>query len=225
MISKPHWPIRKQGRIWIAQLHQKERHDESRVFLFGFRSRWSLHPSVLKCSGSAKPPLRNSSVLGTSEFTAHKRRWPEGRFGISMEQHSVSLLTPASLLLLPKSQPLRWVVIWCRRFAAFFDFAEISVLTVPSTSEQSPLCGVFVLFRENIGFNCPLQKERHDRRPCLSFWVPLPLVAPPFGISMLGASKLPLRQGFRRKRKHLYVALAPPVRRPVGRQEIKKPPG
>ena len=57
-----------------------------------------------------------------------------------MEQHSVSLLTPASLLLLPKSQPLRWVVIWCRRFAAFFDFAEISVLTVPSTSEQSPLC-------------------------------------------------------------------------------------
>ena len=225
MISKPHWPIRKQVRIWIAQLHQKERHDESRVFLFGFRSRWSLHPSVLKCSGSAKPPLRNSSVLGTSEFTAHKRRWPEGRFGISMEQHSVSLLTPASLLLLPKSQPLRWVVIWCRRFAAFFDFAEISVLTVPSTSEQSPLCGVFVLFRENIGFNCPLQKERHDRRPCLSFWVPLPLVAPPFGISMLGASKLPLRQGFRRKRKHLYVALAPPVRRPVGRQEIKKPPG
>ncbi|MDB7918370.1 hypothetical protein, partial [Flavonifractor plautii] len=34
------------------------------------------------------------------------------------------------LLLLPKSQPLRWVVIWDRRSAAFFDFAEISVLTV-----------------------------------------------------------------------------------------------
>ncbi|WP_321015627.1 hypothetical protein, partial [Hungatella effluvii] len=25
---------------------------------------------------------------------------------------------------------LRWVVIWYRRFAAFFDFIEISVLTV-----------------------------------------------------------------------------------------------
>jgi len=34
------------------------------------------------------------------------------------------------LLLLSKSQPLRWVVIWYRRFAAFFDFIEISVLTV-----------------------------------------------------------------------------------------------
>ena len=41
---------------------------------------------------------------------------------------SQSALTP--LLILSKSQPLRWVVIWYRRFAAFFDFIEISVLTV-----------------------------------------------------------------------------------------------
>ena len=127
----------------------------SRVFLFGFRSRWSLHPSVLKCSGSAKPPLRNSSVLGTSEFTAHKRRWPEGRFGISMEQHSVSLLTPASLLLLPKSQPLRWVVIWDRRSAAFFDFAEISVLTVICIKITTPF-GV-VIFMHTV-------RTSHTRR-------------------------------------------------------------
>ena len=40
---------------------QNERHDESRAFRFGFRSRWSLHPSAFECSGSAKPPLRNSS--------------------------------------------------------------------------------------------------------------------------------------------------------------------
>ena len=33
-------------------LVQKGRHDESRVFLFGFRSRWSLHPSVFQCSGA-----------------------------------------------------------------------------------------------------------------------------------------------------------------------------
>ena len=37
---------------------------------------------------------------------------------------------PILLLLLSKSQPLRWVVIWYRRFAAFFNFIEISVLTV-----------------------------------------------------------------------------------------------
>ena len=41
---------------------------------------------------------------------------------------SQSALTP--LLILSKSQPLRWVVIWYRRFAAFFNFIEISVLTV-----------------------------------------------------------------------------------------------
>ena len=41
---------------------------------------------------------------------------------------SQSAHTP--LLILSKSQPLRWVVIWYRRFAAFFNFIEISVLTV-----------------------------------------------------------------------------------------------
>ena len=51
----------------------------------------------------------------------------------------------------------------------------------------------------------------------LSFWVSLPLVAPPFGISMLGASELPLRQGFRRRRKRLYGASAPPARWPLER--------
>lgn len=51
----------------------------SRVFLF-----WvspparRLHPSALKCSGSAKPPLRNSPLR--SEFTPQTRRGPEGPF-------------------------------------------------------------------------------------------------------------------------------------------------
>ena len=36
---------------------------------------------------------------------------------------------------------------------------------------------------------------------------------------MLGASKLSLRQGFRRRRKHLYGASAPPARWPVGQHE------
>lgn len=55
----------------------------------------------------------------------------------------------------------------------------------------------------------PKRKTRH--MSCLSFWVP-----PPGGrlhpsvIKMLGASELPLRQGFRLWRKRLYGANAPP---------------
>ena len=58
------------------------------------------------------------------------------------------------------------------------------------------------------------QKERHDRRSCLSFWIPLPLSLHPPVLQMLGASELPLRQGFRRRRKRLYGAKR---RRPEGR--------
>ena len=36
------------------------------------------HPSAFECSGSAKPPLRNSPLR--SEFTPQKRRGPEGPF-------------------------------------------------------------------------------------------------------------------------------------------------
>ena len=62
---------------------------------------------------------------------------------------------------------------------------------------------------------------------CLSFWVSLPLVAPPFGISMLGRSEFALRQGFRHRRKRLYGASAPPARRPVltspGQKDVIRP--
>ena len=51
------------------------------------------------------------------------------------------------LLLLPKSQPLRWVVIWDRRSAAFFDFAEISVLTVICIKITTPFGVVIFMAR------------------------------------------------------------------------------
>ena len=60
---------------------------------------------------------------------------------------SQSALTP--LLILSKSQPLRWVVIWDRRSAAFFDFAEISVLTVICIKITRPF-GV-VIFMVDLG--------------------------------------------------------------------------
>ena len=62
---------------------------------------------------------------------------------------------------------------------------------------------------------------------CLSFWVPLPLAAPPFGISMPGANELPLRQGFRRRRKRLYGAYraAPSQMGPQGGRRDPVPAG
>ena len=67
------------GNIDFNRPFQKERHDLRRVFLFGFRSRWSLHPSVFQCSGSAKPPLRNSRPqagnLRRTRGVAQKGRW------------------------------------------------------------------------------------------------------------------------------------------------------
>ena len=65
--------------IYTLRTRQKERHAEKRVFLFGsggFKAASTLRR--LKCSGSAKPPLRNSSLR--SQFTPHSRRGPEGPF-------------------------------------------------------------------------------------------------------------------------------------------------
>ena len=57
------------------------------------------------------------------------------------------------LLLLPKSQPLRWVVIWDRRSAAFFDLAEISVLTVICIKITTPF-GVVIFMDTERDFTC-----------------------------------------------------------------------
>ena len=73
----------------------------------------------------------------------------------------------------PNRNRLRWVAIWGRRFAA-----DLSC------------------YGGNIDFNRPFQKERHDQRSCLSFWVPAakggfhPLV------KMLGGNGFRLRRGF-----------------------------
>ena len=63
--------------IYSLRTRQKERHAEKRVFLFGFRQPKAASTlRSFKCSGSAKPPLRNSPLR--SEFTPHSRRGPEG---------------------------------------------------------------------------------------------------------------------------------------------------
>ena len=51
------------------------------VFLFGFRSRWSLHPSVFQCSGQVNCPSAKVFASGENTCTAHQRRRPDGRLG------------------------------------------------------------------------------------------------------------------------------------------------
>ena len=47
-------------RFEFCCLHQNERTSLRMSFRFGFRSLWSLHPSVVQMLRAAKPPLRNS---------------------------------------------------------------------------------------------------------------------------------------------------------------------
>ena len=55
------------------------------------------------------------------------------------------------LLLLSKSQPLRWVAIWFRRFAAFLlYFEKISILTVLYKQKDMTIGHVFLF-----GFRLP----------------------------------------------------------------------
>ena len=72
------------------------------AFIFGFRSRWSLHPSDLKCSGSAEPPLRNCFCRAKAIYGALA---PPAR-------RPVLNKTLTLLLLLSKPNPLRWASVW-----------------------------------------------------------------------------------------------------------------
>ena len=56
--------------------HQKEGQPFGLSFFLGFAAHRAAALFRLKCSGTAKPPLRNSSLR--SEFTPHSRRGPEG---------------------------------------------------------------------------------------------------------------------------------------------------
>ena len=81
------------------------------------------------------------------------------------------------MFLLSKSQPLRWVVIWYRRLAAFLDFIEISVLTVLCKQWQSEhmICLDHV-FGFIISIENALGKERGQelkRLPCRTDMLPL----------------------------------------------------
>ena len=68
------------------------------------------------------------------------------------------------LLLLPKSQPLRWGVIWDRRSAAFFDFAEISVLTVICIKITTPF-GVVIFMVEAGRVELPSENPSMETSP------------------------------------------------------------
>ena len=60
----------------------------------------------------------------------------------------------------PNRTRCRWAPVWVRRCAAVFSYRkEISILTAPSTSEQSPLCSDVFL--------CLRQKRRHPPAPLL----------------------------------------------------------
>ena len=85
---------------------------------------------------------------------------------------------------LPTATRFRWARGWDRPAGGFFRKPEISILTSRS-------------------------KKRHAMGACLSFWVPLPLVAPPVLIPMLGRNEFALRQGFGLRPKRLYGANAP----------------
>lgn len=74
------WSLRL-GR-YSPRLHQQKTTCFDKSFFVGFRSRWSLHPSVISMLGGSEFCLRNSPLR--SEFTAHKRRRPEGRFAGSV---------------------------------------------------------------------------------------------------------------------------------------------
>ena len=80
---------------------------------------------------SAAPRFRTRPAVaglrfGAALWTVVFRFCPKYRFCPSFARGSTLIL----LLPLSKLQPLRWGVIWYRRFAAFFNFIEISVLTV-----------------------------------------------------------------------------------------------
>ena len=68
-------------RFKFCCLHQKERHLLfADVFLFGFRSRWSLHPLVIIMLGGNEFRLRRGFASQNAR-TAQSRRGPEGPYG------------------------------------------------------------------------------------------------------------------------------------------------
>ena len=91
--------------IFFANVGQKERHDLRRVSLFGFRSRWSLHPSEISMLEQNKFALRQGFAAQNACDGA--KAPPSPRAGFRKERHP-----PVSLLLLSESNPLRWASIW-----------------------------------------------------------------------------------------------------------------
>ena len=56
------------------------------AFSFGFRSRWSLHPSVIEMLGRSEFALRQGFRLRKNACTAQRRCRPEGRLDASQEK-------------------------------------------------------------------------------------------------------------------------------------------
>ena len=78
---------------------------------------------------------------------------------------------PILLLLLSKSQPLRWAAIWCRRFAAFFDCGKRSGLNGACRKRWSQTGSQFSFQRERRPFagapvaGRPVRGDGHRQRP------------------------------------------------------------
>ena len=81
---------------------QKERHDICRVFLFGFRSPWSLHPSEIKVLGRNTPgrPLLPFHGNSPSEFDLAEILGPLGLriYGALAPRPRRAVLFDASIL-------------------------------------------------------------------------------------------------------------------------------
>ena len=78
-----------------VQCAKKQSSEGAAVFLFGFHSRWPLHPSVFQCPGQMNCPSAKVFAAGENACTAHQRRRPDGRLsGISVNRSKKDIIRP-----------------------------------------------------------------------------------------------------------------------------------
>ena len=126
-----------------VQCAKKQSSEGAAVFLFGFHSRWPLHPSVFQCPGQMNCPSAKVFAAGENACTAHQRRLPDGRLsGISVNR-SKKTSSARPLRLLANCDALRWSLSW-RVLAPFFTNIDFNSplhptkrLIAPSLSDQA----------------------------------------------------------------------------------------
>lgn len=148
--------------------------------IYRFTRTFTDHSSVItRCWGfelqNGKSSLKSPQTLAAQDFApASFLSTPD-----TSEQTSYRLLrlfyksqsALILLLLLSKSQPLRWVVICCRRFAAFFDCGKRSGLNGACRKRWSQTGSQFSFQRERRPFagapvaGRPVRGDGHRQRP------------------------------------------------------------